>query len=208
MPEPTSILDVLLTESHPDAGVKAQEELEAAGVRVHRCHEPGSDGFPCSALAGPGCPLEEGVDAVVVVRKNAATHPTALEGGVTCGLRAGVPVVSFGPALLDPFNRWVSVRAGDDLAESCRWAVDGWVGDLRRDTADRCTSLLATMGCEPGDLELQAQRSGRDLLLRVTLPVEVPAAARESIAVRVLDAVRATGRTFERMDVSVDGNPG
>ena len=89
MPEPTSILDVLLTESHPDAGVKAQEELEAAGVRVHRCHEPGSDGFPCSALAGPGCPLEEGVDAVVVVRKNAATHPTALEGGVTCGLRAG-----------------------------------------------------------------------------------------------------------------------
>src|SRR3546814_9180958 len=57
-------------------------------------HEPGEPAFPCKGLVDPSsCPLEGHIDVALLVRPRIAPRPTAVEDGVTCALRAGVPLV-------------------------------------------------------------------------------------------------------------------
>ena len=86
----------LLIESSPGVGAEAAAALADAGHPVLRCHEQGQPTFPCGDLAEPGsCPLHGpgAVDVVLSVRHPDDPEPTAAEAGVTCALRAGVPVV-------------------------------------------------------------------------------------------------------------------
>ncbi|MGZ4690569.1 MAG: hypothetical protein ACXWAY_13165, partial [Acidimicrobiia bacterium] len=62
-------MEVLVVESEPGAAAIAIAQLEAAGHRVARCHEPGSRAFPCAGLDPGRCPLEEdAIDVVLTVR--------------------------------------------------------------------------------------------------------------------------------------------
>ena len=79
--------------------------LQAAGHTPLRCHEPGAPAFPCNALLpGHRCPLDVGVDAVVTSRARPVSAPTLSETGVTCALRAGLPLVVTGISDRGPFK--------------------------------------------------------------------------------------------------------
>src|SRR3546814_11583513 len=108
-------MDVLLIQSRPGAARAAAESLEAAGHRVHLCHEPGEPAFPCKGLVDPSsCPLEGHIDVALLVRPRIAPRTTAVEDGVTCALRAGVPLVEQGSQVLAPYAPWVTLRPPPD----------------------------------------------------------------------------------------------
>lgn len=110
--------------------------LEVAGHTVMRCHEPGEEAFPCNAFRGShGCPLDRGVDAVVTSRARPMAAPASGETGVTCGLRAGLPLIVNGISRNSPFN---------DLAVS----VVGEQGDLV-DAVDVATAKPTLVDLNP-----------------------------------------------------------
>jgi hypothetical protein len=48
--------------------------------------------------------------------------------------------------------------------------------------------------------------SGRDLVVDLHLPVALERPMQQALAVRVLDAVHASGRTYGQVDVNVHGH--
>ncbi len=122
-----SFMDVLVVESDPGAAAVAIAQLQAAGHRVERCHEPGARAFPCAALNPGRCPLEDGeIDVVLTVRARSHPRPSQLEDGVTCALRQHVPVVVAGRTNLNPYARYdVAVAGVDDVVETCELAANG-----------------------------------------------------------------------------------
>jgi hypothetical protein len=121
-------LDILLLESEAGDGDADAVKLEAAGHRVHRCwpvRGPGGgrqsqrDRYLCSSVVSGDCPLDHGIDVVLLVRGQLRTSPTLREVGVSCAVRAGIPIVEDGPSLLDPFAPWVTARAGQDVCATC-----------------------------------------------------------------------------------------
>ena len=97
--------------------------LRTAGIGVLRCHEPGEPAFPCNALRpGRTCPLDIGFDLVVAVRGRPSPTIAPAELGVTCALRAGVPLVVGGMVADSPFQPWAAavVERDGDLAEVCQ----------------------------------------------------------------------------------------
>lgn len=120
--EPT----VLLVGTHDWAIEQSAAELEAAGCRVLRCHEPGEPTFPCNALIeGRTCPLDVGFDVVATVRARALSALTQPEFGVVCALHAGAPLVVAGVASERPFGPWtaLTVEQDGDVVSACRTAV-------------------------------------------------------------------------------------
>lgn len=123
-------LDILLIESQPGDGDLDAALLEAAGHSVHRCwppqrygRTPRRDRYLCVGVTRQRCPLQEGIDVALLVRGRLASEPTVRESGVTCALRASVPVVEDGVDLLDPFTPWLSGRAGMDVVTACEEAA-------------------------------------------------------------------------------------
>jgi hypothetical protein len=116
----TGALDVLLIESSPHAGAAAAAELKAAGHRVHRCFRPGACGFPCVGVTHPSaCPIDRGIDVALLVRPRVNPRPTQLERAVSCVIRARVPLVEYGPSILDPYESWLAARAEGRVTDAC-----------------------------------------------------------------------------------------
>ena len=200
----TKTLEVLVIESHRGAAAAAVHDLEAAGHHVQLCYDEDDPGFPCRGVIDPTqCPLARHADVALLVRSRVAPHPTALEHGATCAIRAGVPLVEAGPAALDPFEDWLAARVDDDVVATCEAASDAALGELRREILRLVGPVLFTAGVTAARtmcrLELEATR----LNVRFDLPVTVSPAVRQALAVRVLDAVRGSGRTYGPVQVSV-----
>jgi hypothetical protein len=194
-------LDVLVLESTPGAGRQEVDALVAAGHRVHTCHDPAEPGFPCRALADGGtCPLDEGVDVGLLVRRGVAPRPTEHEQGVGCLLRARIPLVEQGSEILDPYRRFLSGRVHGDVPSAVESAADHADDPLRAAIADRIDRLMGVAGHRSGDVRITFLRSGADLRIRMSGPA-IPEATRQAVGVRVLDAVRSVGRTYGRVDV-------
>jgi hypothetical protein len=101
----TQSLDVMMIESRRGVAAWAVHALEAEGHRIRRCHDEDSSGFPCRGVIDPAdCPLAAHADIALLVRDRVAPHPTALEQGATCAIRAGVPLIEAGPITLDPYE--------------------------------------------------------------------------------------------------------
>jgi hypothetical protein len=117
---------VLALETEPGAADAAIEKLTARGHQVSRCHEPGRPFFPCRALEGcEPCPLTEpGVDVAVTVRDHPGTLPSLGEDGVSCALRARVPLVVAGRVARNPYEDWADEVVEDrDAAGACERVV-------------------------------------------------------------------------------------
>lgn len=187
-------LDVLLMESRPDAGSLAALDLEAAGHRVHRCHEPGAPAFPCAALTG-ACPIDEDIDVALVVRPAVAPRPGAAEEGVTCAIRAGVPIVEQGSEVLDPFATWVTrrVRHDEDVVAACEEAVELGDEPLRAEIRQRIAGLLERAGVADDDVTTRVVRAPSGLEVHLELPGAPEPRRDHALTVRALDAVRSSG---------------
>lgn len=201
-------LDVLLFEAQPGAGSCDAEQLLAAGHRVHRCfepHEPAhhSDavGPLCVGVTEGSCPLTGDIDVALVVRRGVTPQVTPTEFGVTCALRAGIPVVEDGQDLFDPFSPWVTSRVRSDVVTSCEQAAFEAFDPLAADIRARATRITAAPDLDPQRLRFRFLTEGSDLTVEISGP-EVTASARQALGVRVLDAVRCSERTFGRVNVT------
>lgn len=203
------ILDVLLIESQAHVGDEVARQLAVAGHRVHRCQDQDSPDFPCRALTQPGsCPLDGHIDVAVITRGLDEPRPTRREGGVTCAVRARVPLVEVGSGLVDPFARWVTLRVDpatdDNTASACATAVVVADTPLRSAVHRTVAALVSAAGMEPSDVRCDVVHDGRGLHVHVTLPTAVARAVQQAIGVRVLDAVReASTSTVGNVDVFV-----
>lgn len=208
MPRP---LNVLLIESHPGAGAADADRLEASGHHVHRCHPaPWDDGarrgaaagaYLCAGVTQGACPLDAGVDVALVVRHRLAPRPSATEGGVSCSIRAGVPVVEDGPEVFDPFEPWLAGRVEGDVAAACVDAVSTALESLQAEVARRVGDVLRGAGLEPSSVTASFEQSEKGLRVVLEGP-PLNTKVEQALAVRILDAVRKGRRTYREVNIS------
>lgn len=204
-------LDVLVLESRRGAAAAAAQELARAGHRVHRCHHPADDGFPCIGLADGDCPLDGHVDVAVLARENGGPQPTPLEDGVSCALRAGVPLVEVGPADEDdPYDEWLTARAepGTDLVAAAEQAAAQTRRAMGRTILTVIAPLLADAGLSPQAATCTVEPEGRALHVRIDVPAAVDEGLQNALAVRALAALGAARRTHDSIGISVNGPVG
>jgi hypothetical protein len=204
----TNDLDVLVIESRPRIAAVAVRALEAAGHRVHRCYDDPDAAGPCRGLASPpDCPVDGSVDVALVVRPGHSEAPAHFEEGVSCAVRAHVPVVELGADEAEPFRPWITTRVpeGGDVAEACADAIAESFTPVRAEVQGRIARLLRTYSIEMTDVAIRFEPRRGGLDVHLDLPVAVPRGVEQALAVRVLDALRGSGRTFGRVDVHVHG---
>jgi hypothetical protein len=206
----TTQLNVLLLESQTGVGHDAAEALSAAGHRVHRCFDgvPESFAYPCTAMTKPGsCPLDGDVDVDValLVRHLVTAPPTGRERGVSCAVRAGVPVVEQGGDALDDFGPWVDRRVGPstDVVTACEAAAEDAAEPVRSAVLENLRTLLQGVGVAPEDVRCRLAVDGTNLGVHLDLPVEVGTRVEHALGVRTLDAVRAGPRSYGQVRVFV-----
>jgi hypothetical protein len=206
----TKTLDVLVVGRDRIATEQAMAQLEARGHRVHTCHEPGEPAFPCVGLLDPAaCPLDAGIDVALLVRRGVHPGPLVEEDGVRCALRAGIPVVEDGSDILDPFDPWITdrVHASSDISAACMAAADRRFDELRSLVRQRIAGLAAAVGISALDTACLISHAAGDLVIDLHVPVALSAQQQQAFAVRVLDAVHASGRTYGQVNVNVHHVP-
>jgi hypothetical protein len=199
-------LDVLLLENRPGAGEIEQAALEEAGHRVHRCHPAGDREFACVGIVDGGtCPLDGQIDVTLLVRRGVSPRPTPFEDGVRCAIRHGTPIVEHGSDALDPYAPWVAHRIalGETVASGCELTASRALEPLRDAIHDRIGPVIAAAGVSPENVVCDVTWQDDALVVHVTVPVAVEPNLEQAIAVRVLDAVRTSGRTFGQVGVQV-----
>jgi hypothetical protein len=200
----TRPLQVLVLESHPSEGAPAATALAAAGHEVVRCHEPGAAAFPCAGLVDPAaCPLRSGVDVALDVRRTVVAEPTALEDGVGCALREGVPVVEatqvHGVAAVVPsaLRHWTT-PSGPDVVASVEAAAAASFDGLRAAIVAKLEPLFVANGVAPCQIDCEVEREGRRLLVHLVGP-PIGRGLRQAASVRAYDVVRASTRSFDEI---------
>jgi hypothetical protein len=197
-------LDVLIAESHPHTAADAESVLLDAGHRTHRCYDPESWGFPCKGLLKrDGCPIDRGMDVVLLARRRVAPTPTSLENGVICAIRAGIPVTEQGSVALDPFEPWITSRFDRkaDAVEACQEAVVQDLEPLRHDIVRRVRTVLTAAGASLDSVACTLERQGSRLVVRLTGP-GLAERLRQAAALEVLTAVQRAGTPANPLDVS------
>lgn len=197
---------VVGTDESEVAGAAA--DLRRAGHRTWRCHDGDRPAFPCHELENPGtCPLDlVPVDVVVTVRTTPGDQPTPGEGGATCALRRGVPLVAAGDATANPFAPWASAVVGDDddLAEVCERTAQAPVVELGDLAARALADSLVVHGYRDVASSARVTRSGGTLAVRLRADAEVDAATCAAAATRACGAVRARDRHARGVTVSFE----
>ena len=180
------------------------EKLSAAGHEVVRCHAEGAPAFPCTGLAGAGCPVDDGVDVAVTVRNQPRSTPSPTEDGVICALRRRVPVVVAGSTLFQPFSGF-DVTEVEDPTDIVA-AIEGVASD-RRVQHEAVGQPLLEETLHRAGVEGAAQaivtRSRTGLTVRLLVPPDTPDRVRAQASVRVVGAIRAYDPAAPQIDVSV-----
>lgn len=200
-------LDVLVIESHRGAGDAAARNLDAAGHRVHRCHDHDSSGFPCRGVIDPeACPLDHAADVALLVRRPGTFHPTPLEQGVSCAIRADVPVVQLGNGVASPFGDWLAARIDEDAesATAAEAAAEAALDTLRRTVLTMAGPLLIDLGIEPTGVTCDVVPEHDHLHVQLHLPVTADESVKQAVAVRALAALRGQRRNHRSIGVAVD----
>jgi len=179
-------------------------QLESAGHRVHRCHEPSAPTFPCNGLGGEGCPLDRvPIDLVLTVRPRVRTTPAPTEDGVTCGLRRRVPVAVQGQTLMHPYGPFGAEGIDGDLVEECERIARSPRPEHERVALEVVHDTLRVEGHKVDGSDVAVQRVAGRLRVVVGVPIDVPERARQIIAVRVVGRLREYDRGAAGIDIGV-----
>ncbi len=195
-------LDVLVIENRPGVAGHDVETLAGAGHRVHRCHDDQADAFPCRVIDGGTCPVDDGVDVALVVRRGVAPQPTPWEAGISCAIRAGVPLVEAGLDVLDPYEPYLAGRVVGDAARAC----EAVIGEERAALVERLHEMAAPLVAAEGGLEtaeqldLDFERTEGRVRMTIVGPA-LPTSVQNRLAVRLLDALRSIRAIDGRVDV-------
>jgi hypothetical protein len=206
-------LRVLVTEDVRGAADEAVAELEQAGHTVLRCCEPTGAAFPCAALRdGSRCPLDAQIDVALAVRRHSHPRPTRREVGVSCALKARVPLVVAGHGGCDPFAQWESefLPRTHQIVEACERVARAplWEHGRRADRAIR--EVLRTHGYRGVSAPVTVQRLDGRLVVHVRATKEIPKQLHGMISVRIVAALRDHDRDAAGIDVAItdEGAPG
>jgi hypothetical protein len=207
----TRSLDVLLIESEANAGLHAADALDAGGHRVHRCFphagvqaDEQSPGSPmCVAVIEGACPIDDGsIDVAVVAGPSAKDRPTLTAAGVTCALRRHIPLVA-DDNCPSSFGSRLAGRANGDVVGACVRAAADSFADLRTDILTRITPTVVAEHLDPQAIGCRFETDGPRLNVTITGP-EAGTMIRQALGVRVLDAVRASGRVYGQVNVAYE----
>jgi hypothetical protein len=203
-------MDVLVLESEPHAGDGAARALERAGHIVHRCHDPGaSRAFPCAAVAGGPCPVfDRGVDVAVTVRAHPGSTPAPLEDGVSCALRAHVPVVAAGRTAIQPYECWAAevVDGEDDLVATCERVAAAPLARHGEVATSELETALRSGHVDDSRCRAEVHRRRGRLKVTVDPGVVVDRTTAELAVRRVMSALREFDRTATGIDISLPGS--
>lgn len=195
---------VLLISSDDESLDDAASDLVDAGFVVDRCHEPGSAVFPCTGLSGGDCPLavHGGIDVAVDVRQHPWPNPTGRETGVTCALRASVPVVVVGRRG-HPFEPWViaTVRDTDGLSVVVEDAIADALETPRAAVAEAVAAVLAVHDLAGAPFSVRLER--RYDRLHATIAVDAPRSVGAMAATRAAVALRRFDRRATTLEIEV-----
>jgi hypothetical protein len=199
-------LEVLVVESERGASQAVIDDLETAGHRVHRCHDPGRPTFPCNGLdATSSCPLDvAAIDVAVTVRGVPRSQPAVLEDGLTCAIKHHIPVVVSGRTALHPYEGYAAetVPVGEVVAAVER-ATKREMPEHQITARAALDVALRQRGLSPGSGDVRVERRMRGLHATVELPPDLDSRDFDMVAVRVMGALRAADRTAEFIDVAV-----
>ncbi len=198
---------VLVLESEPGTADRAAAALEAASHTVARCHDAGDPAFPCRALDdGSACPLEQDPVDVVLTVRSGPDQPSTLEDGVTCAIRAHIPLVVADDAEAGPYAPWATTTIGtqSDIVAACTAAAMAPLPRHSQAGADRLRVLLAHNGipdAESADVEV-TRRNGR-LRVLIHVPENLTHQVAEKATTHVLAAIHAIDPTALGADISI-----
>ena len=200
-------MKVLIVESEPSAGDVVEAVLTASGHDTYRCHDPNCQGSLCSGM-GSRCPVEDGVDVAILARNRTGPETSALEDGARCAIRAGVPLVLFGSAVGNPYQRWTTVDLCPDNIEKLAAVAEGAVRDPHPRLSEAATTaLIKTLensGHESSGASGHVYRSSAGSRVVVEVAPTVPMQAARRAAVWVASAVRREPGSGSIIDVVVN----
>jgi len=140
----------------------------------------------------------------LVVRRGVSPRPTNDEDGVTCALRAGLPLVEDGSDLLDPYAPLLSARvwAGDDVSDVVERAAQESLSPLEQELEDALGPFLRSAEREPGSVRVRAEANGRHLVLHLSGP-ELEGTLAGLLGVRAADRARQGTRRWDAVEVTI-----
>jgi hypothetical protein len=196
---------VLALETEPGAADAAIEELTARRHQVSRCHDPGRPSFPCRALEGRGpCPLADpGIDVAVTVRDHPGTLPSLGEDGVSCALRARVPLVVAGRVARNPYEDWADEVVEDgDMAGACERVVAAPTRAHTHVAQLALRDVLRRRAGSAAGAEAAVWRDRRRLRVRLSGVDHLDGSVRGLIAAEVATALRDFDSHAPGIDIS------
>jgi hypothetical protein len=187
---------LVIDDHHPRAGA-AERALREAGHEIRRCHPVDAPAFPCTGMSGT-CPVDEGVDAALVMRRVASAASPPAEDGARCAARADVALVMSGAADPNPYAAWTVATVDDSPAAIITAVARGGTDPVPRLSAlvsDAAVIALAHRGVATDAVTGEVRRRGADLAVTIDPGVPVDAATASALGVRALaalDGVRAS----------------
>ena len=173
------MIKALVVEGLPGTGSAAVRALESAGHTATTCFEGSAPPFPCTGVAGGPCPLDDGSVSVVVGTRDAPV-PCLLprEVGLTCALRARLPVVLAGERSwypVDAFADAIVPLEGRAIVGACEAVVSGRspAHEQAANEVLACTPMSAEVRRNGPELDVVIHRNGVDLKVAQTAAVHV-----------------------------------
>jgi hypothetical protein len=192
---------VLIPQTDTPGAHIAAARLRGQGDTVATCYGD-ANGEWCAAVSGGRCPLDDGVDMVVVVRPEISAERLPREEAALCGAARGIPVVIAGASGGHPY---AAIATADDETSDVT-AVVGTVAALPLvwhstvATGALRTSLIAS-GVDPAGAWVDVHRRNGGLVVHLNLLAPGDRRSLGVAAVRVLAAMRDVDPWAKTIDV-------
>ena len=198
---------VLIVETEPRVADEVAHMITEAGHTITACHDPSWLAFPCVGMDAT-CPLDGGVDVVVVVRNRDNPTVSPLEDGARCAVRAGLPMVVIGSDWHNPFEQWATKTLPMEHADQVVAAIEAVAAEPDQRLSEIATAALTeTLGNArvdtTGATATVRRTPERGLDVRISVPGTSDTSAARRASVWVASTLRREAGLTGTIDVSV-----